>query len=523
MSQKTVLMMENIMDADGDVTRYAALARKSKDDFRTLNKFFAEKLKGSTKQALAKKLGVSIHTINNWEKNGIPTLERAVYIALALRLDLEETNFFFRKYAGMGSLYPADRVHAKYIYILVYRSQLEQRFPYRQDETTKEWVGRVWNEIEGTAEPESGGAQQTSASRAVASTVRGRVDTEIFMDALMSHDMDAVKTLPFRSAGEKAYSYLEECVKGGPFEKYYGNRSHVDAASGKNERNARALLDRYHEEERARYNNLLYKLKEGTIVHRDELIELGMLLRMTREQTDELLRKCGEDPISARDLYEGALLMVWSFLSEMCPGWFNAGGEKAAAFDEKRFGQLEEFINDEYEAEVYTGGPIDFQVLFSRQLDKALSPLPKGLKTQLREVPGWYLSPDDRKQRMVKRRFSAILSECAEQLCGIWRRAEEKGAEKIKWSLREAVDDMLEDDGYEALDKTKDHVLLTKLDCIEAQWLAALREGAELELPKDAVEQFCLKTLAELDDYYINKYAPKKRKGGEGGGQKTAE
>lgn len=512
MSKKTQLMMENIMNADGDVSRYAALAQKSRGDYRTLNDFFAEKLKGSTKQELAKKLDVSIHTINNWEKNGIPTMKQAVYIALALGLELEETNVFFRKYAGMGTLYPADRVHAKYIYILVYRSELEQRFPYKPDETVKSWIDRVWEEMEFPETPKRSEMQRSAEPRAA---------TEIFMDALMSRDMAALKALPFRSAGEKARDYLQDYARGGPFEKYYGNRSHVDEASGNSVKNGRALLDRYHEEEKAQYNNLLDKLKKGTIVHRDELIELAMLLRMTREQADGLLLKCGGNSISARELYEGALLMVWSFLSEMCPGWFGAGGAHSTQADEKRFAQFEELIEREYEAELYTGGPIDFQVMFSRQVDKALSPLPKGLKMQLREVPGWYLSADERSFRMEKRRYSAILSECAEQMCLAWQSAEEKGAEALRWSLKGAVSDMLEDCGFDTLDEGRDAELLAKLDSIEAAWLAALREGAELALPGDAVEQFCLKTLAELDEYYINKYAPKKKKGGAGGGQKS--
>lgn len=514
MNQKTELMMESIMNAEGDLSRYAAIAEKSKDDYRTLNDFFAKKLMGSSKQALAKKLGVSIHTLNNWEKNGIPSMKQAVHIALALGLDLEETNIFFRKYAGMGTLYPADKVHAKYIFLLVYRARLEQRFPYGPEETTKDWAERVW---EGLDEPEP-------TKEAMAQQDAGpRVATELFMEAIMNSGMEAVKALPFRSAGKKAYDYLQEYVKGGPFEKYYGNRSHEDAVSGKSVRNTRSLLDRYHEEEKARYNNLLDKLSEGTIVHRDELLSLAMLLRMTREQADELLRKCGEAPISARNLYEGALLMVWSFLSELCPGWFGTDVTQNDEAYDKRYALFESFIEHEYEAELYTGGPIDFQVLFSRQISKALSPLPRSLRPQLREVPGWYLSEESRRLRMEKRRLSAMLSECADQMCGIWFRLSEKGAKSPRWSLAEAVDTMLEDSGYDMLDRTKDRAVLASLASIETKWLLSLREGAELGLPKDAVEQYCLKTLAELDEYYIEKYAPKKRRGAGESGKRSVE
>ena len=513
-SLKTELMKENIMNADGDLALYTTMARKSKNDYRTLNDFFNEKLKGANKGDLAKRLGVSLHTVNNWEKNGIPTLKQALYIALALKLDLEETNFFFRKYAGMGSLYPADRVHAMYIYILIYRSELERRFPYGPEETAKEWVDRVWGSVEQLHPAEIPDAAESAPLSPA---------TELFMDALMNRDMDAALSLPFRSAGKKAYDYLQEYVKGSPFEKYYGNRSHVDAASGKSVKNGRALSDRFREEEKARHSNLLEKLKCGTIVHRDELLSAAMLLRMTREQADTLLEKCGEDPISARNIYEGALLMVWSFLSEMCPDWFGVGGQSSVSPDEKRFARFEEFIEKEYAPELYTGGPIDFQVCFSRQAEKALSPLPKALKSRLREVPGWFLAEEERAKRMEKRRLSAILSECSEQMCGIWGRAESGGAESIRWSLIEAVDAMLADCGYETLDRAKDRAIISKLEAIEKKWLASLREGAELKLPSDAVEQFCLKTLAELDCYYIEAYAPKKRKGGAANGKRKAE
>ena len=63
MSEKTELLMESIMAADGEVSRYSAIAEQNRADFRTLNDFFAEKLKGDTKQNLAQKLGVQIHTM----------------------------------------------------------------------------------------------------------------------------------------------------------------------------------------------------------------------------------------------------------------------------------------------------------------------------------------------------------------------------------------------------------------------------------------------------------------------------
>lgn len=514
MGRKTELMMENIMDARGDVSLYANIARKSRDDYRTLNDFFAEKLRGSTKLLLAQKLGVSVHTLNNWEKNGIPTLKRAVQIAVALGLDLDETNVFFRKYAGMGTLYPADRVHAGYICTLVYRQELERSFPYMEGETVGEWIDRVWSGDSSFAEEEKGGEAFCGEKR---------VATELFMEAIMSRDAEAMREMPFRSAGEKACRYLQEYVKGGPFEKYYGNRSQTNAVSGKSERNGRAPLDRYHEEERERYNNLLGKLKEGSIVHRDELLSMAMLLRMTRAQADELLERCGEEPISARNLYEGALLMVWSFLSEVCPVWFGVSEKSAAPSGEGAFERFEEFISREYEAELDIGGPVDFQVMFSRQLDKALAPLPKAMEGLLREVPGWYLSPEKRALRMEKRRFSTIVSECAAQMCGVWSRAEERGAGNIDWSLSEAVNLRLQDSGFEELDAEREQKLLTQLDVIEALWLAAVAEGAPLKVDRDSVEQYCLKTLAELDGYYLKKYAPKKQKGGSGGGQKKTE
>jgi len=474
MSWKTEWIMENIMGMEGDVTRYSDLVKRNPSNYRTLSEFLSPKTTGMKKDALAKRLGVSVQTLNNWEKEGIPSLEQAVHVAVARKLTLEQTNEFFRKYAGMGELYAADRLHARYIYLLIYRERLEAQWPYEADETVSDWVSRVLNalkqeELRGTKQP----TQEPEEAEA------SRVATEYFMETLLGGDLDAMSELPFRSAGQKAYTYLESYVEGTPFQKNYGNRW-IEDLDGEKVRPDRALLNRYYEEEKARYNNLLDKLRTGTTVHRSELIGLSMMLCMTRTQADQLLQLCGKAPISARNLYEGALLLAWSFLDDAVDEAFEAGGSQ------------------------------DMQVLLSQRVEKCLAGLSKGMKKQLREVPGWYLPENARNTRMEKRRLSFILSELTTKMSEIWEESTQENRRIKRCSLKALVDVELEDAGYRPLDKEEDFFLLEQLQRIETLWLVETQKPGKPE-KKASRDQMCLKLVGTLDRYYLEIYAPKKK------------
>ena len=242
-----------------------------------------------------------------------------------------------------------------------------------------------------------------------------------------------------------------------------------------------------------------------------------MILRMNREQMDELLLLCSENPLNVRKLYEGALILVWDFLSEMCPEWFD---EKEPDGLERK----EEILSQEYQDELKGGGPVDFQVLASRQVDKALKEADHTLKKELREMPGWYLSEKERKLRLKKRRLSTIFSEVQGQMILLRKRVNAEDyiykidetkieinisdnlAVKLDYSLKRVLDHLSDDYGYQELSEVEDAEELRMVDEIDREWMDAVKNRDLLASEETEFETFCDRLFRKMNQYYKRTY-----------------
>lgn len=261
-------------------------------------------------------------------------------------------------------------------------------------------------------------------------------------------------------------------------------------------------------------------LEQGELPHRDTLIEIGMILRMTREQMDELLELCSENPLNTKNLYEGALILVWDFLSEMCPEWFEEKERNLFGKEIENLERKEEILSKEYEQETALGGPVDFQVLSGRQVDKALKQVSDSFKKEIREVPGWYLDASNRQKRITKRRLSTIISEMAGQMELIRKRITETGglykmgntslelyvSENISvtlhYSLLRVLDHLSDDYGYAELTEENDEKLMCMLRSLNDSWMQEVRYNKILDFPVSQFKERCETLLRELNQYY---------------------
>ena len=328
MSEITKFILESIEEADGDFERYSEIVRENQEDYRTLDSFISARM---DKQELADRLGLtSTRALDGWKSKGMK-FQRALQCAIALKLNLEEANEFFKKYAGMRSLYPASKQDFRLIYVLIYRERLEKQFPYGEKESVKEWVDRVLPMIEFVNKAESISKKDEKSGKEDA-----RVSTEAYLEALMEQNLELLPKIKFRSAGERALAYLDELVKDTPFEKNYGNRSaHSDLIENINDRNGSIRIDLFEEEEKGHYELIRRKLEEGVIPHRDELIQfaMGMTLGLGKEEVSELLVKSGYEPLMARDLYEGLLITIYLY-------------EESAESDQLEYNDFQVFVSE---------------------------------------------------------------------------------------------------------------------------------------------------------------------------------
>lgn len=536
MAIDTDMILDDIRSLAGDLERYPELAKEFKEEYRTLNAFLSDQLKEMKlpKGELAKKLGISFQQLNNWEKHGIPSLEQAFELALALKLNLEQTNIFLKKFAGRNMLYAADQNQAKYIYLLVFHEQLEEQFPYKESETIAEWKARVLTEKELAEAP-------IDANKSDKKSEETREATEYFLDAILSGDIERIQNLPYRSAGNKAIPYLDAYVKGTIFEERYGNRSHKEFFDEEeiSVRNTVPVFDHIYRKEKDRYAAIRKKLetgekqvnkqliKKGELPHRDELIELGMLLRMTDKEMDELLTLCGEDTLSAKNIYEAALLMVWTFLSEMRPEWF--GMKDSGTLIENEEEKLETLYK-EYAKESYADYVDDVQVLASKKVGQAIGQLSDGFKDLIREVPSWYLTEEQQKHRMEQRRMAAVISGIGRKMMNIWEFAKESDGKyrfveniiesKVLWDTehkKKTMDCTFENyvrnilwlKDYEPLDNKTDSNILEMIQSIEDRWLILIKETNTLKKDRTEFKKICERLLRQMEAYYQKKYSGK--------------
>jgi hypothetical protein len=237
MSKITDFILEEIQFADGDLEAYSEVVKENKELYRTFEEYISSRMEA---QELANRLGLtSTRAIKSWGTDGIK-IERAKQCAIALKLNLEEANEFLAKYAGMRCLYPASKEDFRFMYMLIYREQLEKQFPYKENESVEKWMDRVFQSLKIEEQVE-----KVPVGKVVSSPKEEtRVATKTYLDILMGQNLQKLPGLKFRSAGEKALEYLDELVKNTPFEKNYGNRSSgSEKADEQNERNVSIRTD----------------------------------------------------------------------------------------------------------------------------------------------------------------------------------------------------------------------------------------------------------------------------------------
>lgn len=499
---------------DGDVERYSELAKKNQAAYRSLNGYIASRLKElnkETKYSLAARLGVDDSTLNNWEQKGITETKQAFELAIALKLDADSVVEFIQKATGRG-IYLADEEHFRYVYILQHREDLEKKYPYEEGETVIQWTERVKPLL-----PVEHGVYES------------RIETEMFQNAVKTSAPEHIQILPFRGAGEKALAFLEEQTKDTPFESNYGNMyiSYVQLDLGQKnqkdikEKNVSLSRNIFFKREKKFFDHIVKQLCKGEIPHRYEMIHLGMILRLSFEQMNELLRLCGENSLYARNIYEGALLGVWKFLSEMSPWWFEEKNSKLFDEDLEKMEHKKEIFARDYKVEDDMGGPIDFCVLANQQVERALKELPeKEFRKILKEKPSWYLSEKEQKVRLEQKRLSTIFYEMLARMQLIRNRIVEQQRSyavddqiveiwissdvsiQIEYSLMNVIYMLGEDYDYEDVDAVKDAEILQMMSEIDTEWMAAVRCENLLGADADTFTQFKDKMLDKMEKLY---------------------
>jgi len=490
MSKITEFILDEILDADGDLEAYAGIVKDNKDRYRTFEEYISSRI---DVQELAKRLGLTTpRAIKSWAAEGIK-IDRAKQCAIALKLNLEEANEFLSKYAGMRCLYPASQEDFRFMYVLIYREQLERRFPYAEQESVPEWMDRVFRSL-GFDETEKP-AGKAAIKKTFSTETETRVATKTYLDVLLEQNLEMLPGLKFRSAGEKALAYLDERVKDTPFEKNYGNRSSGnEEVDSKNERKGSIRIDLFEEEEKDHYLSLRDKLKEGEIPHRDVLIQfaLGMTLNLKRKEVDQLLIKSGYEPLRARNLYEGLLLTLYLYEERMD-------------------------LDDEEEGLEYS----DFQVFVSEKVDEAMQYLPEA-ENLLKEIPQWYLNEQKRKLRLEKRCFSDMICLMSEKMTKTWKMVNQKKLIKIsEATLRKSALRQIRELKNIYLDRDTYKTVLEIIYRTEEKWVEIVNSGALYKMERDDYLPLFKEILKELDCYYRVHYAPKKmrseKKGQKGG------
>lgn len=582
MSEVTNFLLEEIDGTKGDMYFYSKVVEDNIEFYRTLDAYISSKI---DKQELADRLGLtSTRALESWEVKGMK-YHRALECAIAMKLNLEKANEFLTKYAGMRSLYPASKEDFRAIYVLIYREKLEKQFPYREKESVKEWMERIFPLLEFTEK-----ANELSKVNEELSKDTTKSATKTYLEALLEQNLELIPSLKFRSAGERALEYLDELVRDTPFEKNYGNRSNKNEDNEvKNERNGSIHIDLYGEEEKDHYRLIRNKLKTGEIPHRDDLIQfaMGSTVSFGRKEIDQFLTKSGYEPLMSRDLYEGMLLTVYMYdeyvdlegntsndidkiilnlkraarkatyngetVSKDTPEVASEDeiadfpeeeivfAEETVAYNEETVskdtpkvtseGKIADFPEEEIMFAVETVAYkedardyVDFQVFVSEKVDEAIEYLPE-VSYLLREVPKWYLDKQKRLKRMEKRYFSDIIMKISEKMTKTWKlinKNQLKAESVSEATLRKAAanDILMLKRGY--LDKETYKKVLDIICRTEVAWLQIVKSGILTGMKRDDYLLVFNETLEELDSYYRDTYALKKKhsdKKGQSGGK----
>lgn len=292
---------------------------------------------------------------------------------------------------------------------------------------------------------------------------------------LREKDADTLKL------GERARKYLDFYVKRTRFDKYSGNQREFT--------NDVWEFDFISKEDRDRYKRLYKRFLKGTYPERDELIELGIILRMTHEEVDKLLERSGYYPLSAKKIYEGALILVLAYIERICP----------------------ELLCEEMQQDM----PLEFRLKVSELISVCLSNLPDSFEVALKERPRWYV-PEKEAFLLEKQRCATIILDMEKHILNTWiyfREDREKPIQ-IKESLMQHVVASLDFMGYEELKRERDAMILAEIKKIETFWFFYLKQDGILDMARQEFRALYRKWFTKIEDYYCDCYAPHMRRKG---------
>ena len=273
-------------------------------------------------------------------------------------------------------------------------------------------------------------------------------------------------------------------------------------------------------------------------------------LSIGRKEINQFLIKSGYEPLMARDLYEGLLLTVYIYdecadlgekesneVDKILLKIKGATGKvihneeevseagKQIADKEGKADFPEEEIMLAVETDAYkedTKYFVDFQVFVSEKVDEAIEELPE-VKHLLREVPQWYLDKQKRAKRMEKRYFSEMIVKMSDKMTQTWKLI---NMDKLKTvseaTLRKAIANDILILKRDYLDKETYKKVLDIICRAEAVWVEKVNSGILAGMKRDSYLLLFNDILAELDSYYRDTYALKKKhsdKKGQNGGK----
>lgn len=398
------------------------------------------KAKKSTQKELAADLGVSEKTVSDWSNGGkISDPRKILAIPVALGMTVAEANKFLWHIAHRGQLdpkNPEDEVCRK---LLSNPGYYQEVAPRQKGETVPDWMRRLERNYglgKAMIDEEEEARQEILANRAHYLQLFPRKPQEsdpAWLERLVKEGK--INTSRFQMVAHKRIiAFVENYVKNSMVEEFV-NRNHqayaFDMDSYLHERPEYALQvtgvrenlalteeekndkitellkeswfdqDPFLEEQGSEWKELRAKLDEKPEkVRRGDLIRLALRLRMNYPTANQLLVESGHGQLYAKDIFEAALISVWSELSQ------SRGAEFGLSTIEGRSAgkQIESWTptgiqrEDEGEPEEEEGPEIlDMQLHICEEINRRLSGSGKGqnqFSKELKNPPSWHLPPE---------------------------------------------------------------------------------------------------------------------------------
>lgn len=343
---------------------------------------------------LANDTGILEKKLRDWKQDCfMGKREAALAVAVSLEMSVDEANQFLSLCAGQKQLDPEYPPDALYWALLDPRSAPDRfrKHPRRQDgETVIGWVRRI--DFDGSVmgkEPEVLPVSTT------------------FIEIILEEEpIEVVQTtiLAGSTLLRKALPPLEEWVRSTWLEPHGGNRRW--RSQGFRNPRAKTALDQLR----------TAALDGGRQVSRDELIELGMLLRMDLKTVNRLLSACGcrELHTNNQSPFETCLYWAWNALPEVHGG--KMPEEILPPDADMPVPDLQLYLSNEVENALRPIGELlaekETERRRLRERGKQPSALPALLsrfRSEQKKPPAWYMSAAVRKECFRQLRADAVL------------------------------------------------------------------------------------------------------------------